>query len=181
MSDVREVFPILADASGAGVDVAQMQEGWSPTGKNGLIGFSFKDASGNVVLPTLLGDGRLPVSFQSAGTKKTSRGEHASGSLTSVLVTGSTISLTASKQHSDLNIVCSSRRGALFQVIWNNNGAETILVDVVVEAGQYTVSASLNDLVFTTGAVGTQELYVKAYNFDKASGLRATLDILEVA
>lgn len=181
MSDVREVFPILAGVSGEGIDVSQMQEGWSPTGKNGLIGFSFRDASGNVVLPMLTGDGKIPVSTQSPGTKLNARGEHAAGSLTEVTVTGAVIALTANKQYADLNLVCSSRRGALFQVIFDNNGSETVLVDAVVDAGEYTTGISLNDLVFTAGATGTQQLIVKAKNFDKESALRATIDILELA
>lgn len=179
MADVREVFPILADVSGVGVDVAQMQEGWSPVGKNGLIGFSFKDSAGNVVLPTLTSDGKIAVTTAAVGTKKKARGEDLAGSTVLTLVTGSTIALTATKVYADLNLVCSSRRGALFQVIWNDNGTETVLLDAIVDSGQYTVSAQMNDMVFTAGATGTQELYVKALNFEKASALRASIDILE--
>lgn len=181
--DTRAVFPILADVSGYGVDVDQMQEGWSPTAKNGMIGFAFKDSAGNVVLPQLSPTGQIYVSPASPGTKKKARGEYAAGSATSVLVTGSTIALTAGKTYVDLNMVCSCRQPSLFQVIWNDNGVETILVDAVVDAGQYTVPVALNDEIFVAGAIGTQELYVKAYNFSasKLSALRATIDILEAA
>lgn len=181
MADNRPVFPILADVSGFGVDVSQMQQGFDPTGKNGLIGFAFKDSSGNVVLPQLLADGRIAVSTQSPGTKKTSRGELDPGSVTLVTVTGAIVTLVNSKTYADLNLLCSCRRASLFQVIWNDNGVETVLADAIVDAGQYTVSIALNDVIFTAGAVGTQQLIVKAMNFDnKLSNLRATVDIIEL-
>ena len=67
MADVNEIFYILADSStGAGEAAISRIEGEAAAGIAGLIGFAFKDSSGNVVLPQLDSQGRLPVTEEAA-------------------------------------------------------------------------------------------------------------------
>jgi hypothetical protein len=180
MAEPREVFPILSDVSGYGVPVDQMQQGWSPTGKNGLIGFSFKDSSGNVVLPQLNAAGQLPVVTEGAGVPIHSRGTDADGdkdSFTSVV----TLSLQAGYKYSDIGFIVSSRREAHWEIIHSDDGAETILADIVTGPGQFSATAQLNDLKFTAGATGTQELLIKAKNYEVASAMYAYVEAKEIA
>jgi len=183
MADTREIFGTLEDlTTNSGANLAKRVEGNASSGINGSIGFAFKDSSGNVILPQLTGAGQVPVSLSAPGVKKHVRGEDAAGSAT--VVTVATLALTATKVYADLNFIVSCRRAALFQIIWNDAGAETVLADAIVDAGQYSFHAFMNDVMFTAGATGTQQLLVKANNLDgasKVSALRATVDILELA
>lgn len=62
MADLRESFATLEDSSTQeGKALAARQEGDAAAAQNGSIGFSFKDSSGNVVLPALDAAGNVPV------------------------------------------------------------------------------------------------------------------------
>ncbi len=62
MSNVKETFSTLQDASGAGVTLTKSVAGDSATGKNGETVFNFKDSSGNIQLGNLDSSGNLLVS-----------------------------------------------------------------------------------------------------------------------
>jgi hypothetical protein len=179
-TDVAEIFNVLDDGTGAGAALSKTVVGDSPAAKNGVTAFAFKDSSGNVVLPQLLSDGRLPVSLDDiSGTIKRARGEIQAGTLTATVLTGSTITLTASKKYSELSCIVSSRQDALFQLIWSDNGSETVLADLIVGSGQFTAQYTPSADQFTAGAVGTQQLYIKGNNFQKASALAGSLSCIE--
>lgn len=62
MADIRESFTTLEDAvTGAGKALASRQEGDAAAAQNGAIGYSYKDASGNVALPALDVAGNVKV------------------------------------------------------------------------------------------------------------------------
>lgn len=61
MSDNDEVYPILLDSNNAAVSCSKSEEGDVATGQVGPTAFTYKDASGNLVLPSLNADGGLPV------------------------------------------------------------------------------------------------------------------------
>lgn len=62
MADLRESFATLEDSSTQeGKALAARQEGDAAAAQNGSIGFSFKDSSGNVILPALDAVGNVPV------------------------------------------------------------------------------------------------------------------------
>lgn len=178
MADIRNPFATLEDASNVGQVMRAVQEGEAVASKNGSLGFAFKDSSGNAIAPALSAAGKIMVDTGSAGNLLKSRIENATGS-TSV-VTLSSITLTASTVYQDIDFICSSRTAGLFQVIWSDNGAETVLADVVLDSGQYTYGDELPNVQFTSGATGPQLLIIKANNFSKASALRSTLSVLEV-
>lgn len=65
MADLRESFATLEDsASGEGKALIARIEGQAAAAQNGHIGFSFKDASGNVVLPALNAAGNIGVTIE---------------------------------------------------------------------------------------------------------------------
>lgn len=183
MADLAEVFPVLADATtGAGEALISRTEGEASSGIAGSIGFAFKDASGHVVLPELDVLGRLPVTTQSVGVCKYARGLHASGSQTvGTAATAATLALTASKWYSSIDMVASCFRAGVVQLVWNDNGSESIVADAIVGPGQFTVNVAIDCLRFQAGATGTQELLVKFTPTDKVSDFRATVAALEEA
>ena len=185
MSDVREVFPTLADStSGAGEPLISRIEGEAAAAQEGSIAFSFKDSSGNVVLPTLTADGKIPVTTDAAGTCLDARGEDATGSLTFVDVVTLTAALT--KKYMKIGVTVSSTRSTHFQLVHVDDAGgtptETILADYIVGPGQYTVCCHHNCLeVDTTGNTGTQEFKIKGKNLNIINCMRAQIDLLESA
>jgi len=180
MADTAPLFKILADGSDVAFAPKKMVEGDSPSAAPGLIGFSFKDSSGNVVLPSLTAAGKIMVDVAaSGGSKLKARGENATGSLTTVTI--ATITLTASKLITDFQANGSCLRECLFQIIWNDNASETILGEFVVGAGQFSFHWNSDNAEFTSGATGTQQLLLKAKNIDKVSTIRGDASLLQAA
>lgn len=206
MADERASFPSLENASGIGEALRTVQEGESVASKNGALGFShkdlsgnaiaapvrndgeangpgvpgfaFQDSSGNLTRPQLNSAGQLPVTLSATGNGKKARGELLAGSGT--LVTIATLTLATSKTYDQLNFIVSCFRDALFQVIWNDDGAETVLADALCGPGQFTFHGALPDAEFTSGASGTQQLLIKAINTTGSlSALRASLSVNE--
>ena len=189
MADVREVFNILADSSsGEGEPAISRIEGEAAASQAGLIGFSFKDSSGNVVLPQLTVAGQIPVSFD-AGDCKNAHGELAAGSATLAKVTGAEITLTAGKVYTNISLTATCLRTSLFEVVHSDDegvgDTETVLEEVIVGPGQFTVCCSLDCLELdTTGGTGVIVLTLRAKNFagtpNVLSSLRGTVACLEV-
>lgn len=181
MADPIPLFHILDDGNSSGAAPNQIITGDAPGTKKGLLAFAFRDSAGNVVLPQLTSDGKVPISPTSPGTCKRARGEDLAGGVGSGnAVDVATLNLVTSKFYAQFSFRVSSRQDSLFQLIWNNNGVETVLTDAVTGAGQYTVDSSENScLEFQAGATGTQQLILRAYNFQKASALRGDFACLE--
>jgi hypothetical protein len=193
MSDLREVFPILQDsATGAGEAPISRIEGEVAAGQEGLIGFSFKDSSGNVVLPSLDAQGRLPVVTDAvAGTCHNEYGELAAGSVgTFVDLTeegGASITLTVGKTYTNLGITVSATRTSVYKLIYvDDDGGggetETILGTWIVGPGAFTQCCELNCRELdTTGGTGTQTLKIQGKNLTHATCLRGEISALELA
>ena len=78
MADIRESFATLEDAStSAGKALSARVEGDAAAAQNGAIGFSFKDSTGNVILPALTAAGDLTV----LATHVSAEGDTATGLL----------------------------------------------------------------------------------------------------
>lgn len=176
--DLREVFPILEDSvSGFGVAPTRVIVGDSPVGKNGMMVLAFQDVSGNLVLPQLNASGQLPVATGASMIPNylDAQGELSNGTTSGFTVVGSaTVTLVAGKSYTDIAMMVSCLRSARAQLIYNNNGSLSTLGDVFVGAGQYTFTMALPNMALTAGS-GTQQLYVQAFNEDKASAIRATV------
>ena len=176
-NDKRESFPTLEDASGEGVALRAMQQGDSPTSKNGAIGFAFRDSFGNVVLPQLLPDGSISISTDAPGTAIKVRNENA-GSLSPVTV--ASLTLTATKVYEDVAMVLSCFQESLLELVQLDNATETVLCEYLVGPGQYTIESEYFDKV-TAGATGTQTLRIRGTNFKHTSTMRAYLRATELA
>lgn len=176
MADVREVFPILEDASNVGSVPAKSQAGDSATGKVGMTVFGFRDSSGNLVLPQLNASGQVPVSLAASGTCLDATGNNA-GSLTEVTV--ATITLTASEEYTAIEAHVACTRAAKFSLVHHDNGADTVLAVILTGPGQFSVQFNLDCLEFTAGATGTQELRVRGLNLDKAATMYATVACMQ--
>jgi len=191
MADLRESFPGLEDVStGAGVAAGSRVEGDASSAVNGAIGFAFKDDSGDVILPALNASGQIvtngltntqlratpvPVSMGIVvGDGKRARGT-VGGSLT--LVTVATLALVVSKNYENLDFIVSCFRDARFQVILNDNGAETIIADACLTPGCSSLHAQLSEAEFATGASGTQSIIIKALNLNALSDFYASVSV----
>jgi hypothetical protein len=191
MSAVREVFNILADStSGEGEPAISRIEGEVAAGIAGLIGFAFKDSSGNVVLPQLDSQGRLPITSDAvAGDCFNNHGELAAGSATLAKVTGAEITLTAGKEYHKISATGSCLRTSLFEIVHIDDegvtDTETVLEEFIVGPGQFTFQTDLDCLELdTTGGTGTIVLTLRAKNFANTptalSSLRGTITALEL-
>lgn len=185
MADLEEVFKILKDsATGAGEAPVARDEGEAAAGQAGLIGFSFKDASGNVVLPSLTAGGAIPVDTSGAsGTCFYAQGSNA-GSLSEVTL--ATITGSLSKQYSQIEAVGSCLRTTRFNVYYVDDAGgtpvDTLIYSFLVGAGAYTVPVMLKCAVINTaGGTGTQNFEIRAQNLFNASTMEAALALLESA
>ena len=186
MSDVAEVFNTLKDsATGAGEGLISRIEGEVAAGQEGSIGFAFKDASGNVVLPQLDAQGRIPVS-EIAGSCKYAVGELLAGSVgSSVKVTGAEIALTAAKVYHEIGVTGSCTRTSVFELVHIDDegvtDTEVVLERFIVGPGQFTFASELKCReIDTTGGTGTIVLTLRAENLEKASTLRGSISAVEV-
>lgn len=182
MADPRELFSTTkATSGGAGVPLDQAVDATTAAAAlNGAVGFSFKDFSGNVILPQLDALGRIAVSSVT-GTPVHQKGELAAGSLTLVAVTGASLTLTPTKVYTNVQWKGSCRQASLFQLIQTDDVTVTVVDEIVTGPGQYTVNFDLGDVELTAGASGTQTLSISAKNFEELSSLRGIITALEVA
>jgi hypothetical protein len=182
-NDLRELFPVLENTDGSGAGITKVIEGQAVSSVSGGIpALVAKDSSGNLKFLTLDIQGRLPVTSNSAITPKRARGQLDNGNATSgvLLVTGAQIILTSGKIYTGDSMVVSCMRECLAQLIWNNNGVDNILEDILLGPGQYTVQVNLPGDSFTAGT-GTQTLDLRARNTDRASAIRGSIVVTENA
>lgn len=183
MADIQEVFKIIEDeGTGNGEALRKRQEGDAAAGQNGSIGFAFKDDSGNVVLPALTSDGKIPVDTETAaGTVVRGRETLVSGSVTA----GSdndvvTLTLTPSQQYSMSDYMGSTTRICKWTLVQNDNGSETILDVFFTGPGQYSFSENPKNLSFSSGATGTQELILRGNPLNTATDLHGRVSIIDL-
>jgi hypothetical protein len=207
MADIRESQPTLENVStGEGLALGARVEGEASSAVEGSIGFGFKDATGNVILPVVhpegdtatavkalpvlagkdgsgnlayipISGGAVPVTFAAVvGDGKKARGT-ATGSATNVTV--ASLTLASSKTYENLDFIVSCFRDAIFQVILSDNATETIIAEALTASGQYSFQGKLQEGEITSGATGTQLLLIKAKNLDAShlSDFRAALSV----
>lgn len=186
MSDLAEVFNILADGTtGAGESAIARDEGEAPS--TGLQALSFKDSSGNLVLPQLNADGTIPVSTQSPGTCFYGYGELDPGVVgTFTKVPGAEIALTAAKTYTNIGVSGSATRITAIEIVHiddeGGTPTETVLETFLVGPGQFSYSSQLNCRELdTTGGTGTIVLTARAKNLFKSTCVRASISALEAA
>lgn len=180
MAHVRESFPVLEGASQEGLALRAVQVGDSTASKNGLLGFSFKDSSGNAVLPTLTTEGKVPVDLAGAGVpKQASASAEVAGSLTEVTV--AEVSLTTSKTYGSVMANCSCFKEAIFYLYQLDDVTETLISAAIVGPGQYSFHIDLGKAEYVAGGSGTQKFILKAKNLQKESDFLGDVSCLELA
>lgn len=166
MAIEREVFTPIEDANGHGQSYRGKAEGDAPSTDLGALGFSFKDSSGNVILPQLNADGTMPVSF-STGTciSGTAQVADTTASMTDVV----TLTLALTKNYSNLELSVSSTKTTVWEVVSiddvGGSPTETKIMDsaVITGPGQFCAKINLDCGDFTTvGGTGTQNLVLRA-------------------
>jgi hypothetical protein len=179
MSHERESFPILEDIeTEQGAVVHKINEGDSPlndaqdTKKNGIIGFSFKDSNGDVVLPSLTPEGAIAV-LSDFGTTIRGRGQDVDGDDTTPMILVD-LTIPIDKVFKKLSAQGSCFRDSEFEIVLidDANGAanETILDAFLTGPGQFTTKSGLEiDEFSTTGFTAPVKLQLRAINLNKAS------------
>mgnify|MGYP006276472221 CR=1 FL=1 len=183
MEDFRESFPILEDVSGAGLAITRVFEGSAVSGVlNAVPAIIAKNAAGQLVFLSLDGQGRLPVTSEGTGIPVRARGELSDGNATSgmALVSGAEISLTANRTYSEISFVVSCTRETHAQLVFEDNGDDRIMTDVILGPGQYTFESDMPQDRITAGAVGSQKLKIVARNLGRASAIRASIGAIEI-
>jgi len=188
MADLREVFPILSDsATGAGEAAISRVEGEAAAGQEGLIGFSFKDASGNVVLPSLTSEGKILVDTEGfGGVCKSDYGSNAGSlSVTTIATLDETV-ISVSKVYEKFEVLVSCMRDTLWEIVYidDTNGTPvlTVIAAFLTGPGQFTVIGKIDCLELdTTGGTDDQNIILRATNLDKASTTRGLLACKERA
>jgi hypothetical protein len=181
MSDVRTSFPILEDATQAGVALHKVLEGDAAAGKNALAALVGKKPDGSLAYLTLDAAGNIAVTMDGGGTSKRARGT-ATGATT--VTTVCEIALTPSATYRGLSWLVSCFRDAIYEVALINDPSgtptEVILADMLVGSGDLTDSGALKEVAFTAGA-DDPVLRLRAKNLTVASDFRGTITTTEDA
>lgn len=175
MADEAQLFRTLVDDTGSAVAMDAVQSGDAPSTQNGILSFSFRDSSGNIVLPQLDAAGKLPVTFDAGSclfdySKQTPAGVGSGNS-----VDMATLTLATSSTYKNIEYDASCFRDSVIQIVQNDNAVETVLWEGLVGSGQVHIANIIKCLEVTTGAIGTQELILRGYNTDKVSDIRGSL------
>lgn len=172
MAGKKPIFNILADfTTGEGEPAISRTEGEAAAGIAGLIGFSFQDQSGNVVLPTLTAAGAVPVSMES-GTPVFDEGEVTTVALDTD-ITVATLTLNTSKTYDIKSIFGSSFQMTSFRLVQTDDATDTdVFLAGRVGAGDYNFEREIPCHQITTGASGTQELKLVAQQCDGPIGTK---------
>ena len=194
MSQERELYANLIDeTTESSAALSKIVEGsdvdnidGSSGAAKGSLAFSFKDSSGNAVLPQLNEEGAQVVTFD-AGTTKRTRGKVDSGSQTKDARSQiAEIILTLEKNYTGLSCSGTATRLTLFEIVqiddFGGTPTETILGDFICSSGQYNYKFELKQDIFSTvGNTGVQKVVVYGTPLDKVSDFFAAMSINEIA
>ena len=159
MAEQAELFRILDDVAGStgGQAPGARIEGEAAASIEGLIGFSFKDSSGNVILPALTAAGRLPVETTPQGAVIHDSAVSTPGALnTDVDVV--TLTLTASETYEVRFMQAGSFGPCIWAVEQTDDATVTDRINFVTGPGDFNHSDTPDCIQVVAGASGTQEL-----------------------
>lgn len=178
MADLRESFAILEDDStGAGEALISRIEGEASAAKEGLIAFSFKDDSGNVILPALNASGQLPV-ITTASISCVTGTAKVSGSASEVTVLD--VSVTVAKDITEIEVLASCFRDTIWRLVHVDDPAgtptETELGLFVSGSGQFSIDFAHKCMkVAGAASVTAPVLRLLGTNENKLSDMRGTI------
>lgn len=91
--------------------------------------------------------------------------------------------LLLGRLYSEIGMCVANLQATKYELIWDNNGTETVLESVMVGPGSYTFSSNRN-YALTSGAVGTQRFLVRGTVLEDGppySDFHASISTLEAA
>lgn len=160
MADTREVFAIIESGTGEGQALLSRTDGGQLASLGNHAGvLAFKNSAGNDVKPQLDAAGAVPVSFD-AGTASSNSGEI---TVAALATEEDVIAITLAVN--DV-VKASMAMGSGFQPMqWvlyhNDNATLNELARFVTGPGDFSHTANLDNISFTCGATGTQELVLR--------------------
>lgn len=182
----RQVFPMLEDAlnNNEGSALSMKLEGAAAaSGGVNYAGIMVgKDPSGNLQFIALNSNREVIVDADSAEVANLSgEGTQEDGSGTEVDIV--TITLQTETVYRNIEWLVSCLRTAKYRVYWvadaGGTPIETDLAKGRVGAGAFDSHCEFETIEFTTGATGTQELRIAAYNTNVLSDIDAALGCVE--
>lgn len=159
MADIREVFTIIEDGTGAGVSLPNKVEGDAPG--SGINTLAFRDSAGNLTRPQLTASGALPV--DSGGVAGTPASASAVVTIAALSTEEDVVALTLGTTE---NINCSMAMGSSFQpCVWvlyhDDNASLNEIARFVTGPGDFAHSVAMDNITFTTGAAGAQRMVLR--------------------
>ena len=175
---LKSLFNILKDQAGdESSPLGSFTEGVNYAGathKEGLVGFSFKDSTGAVVLPSLNDEGAIVVS-EDAGTKLDDFGEHAGDK--AAFQDLATLVLTLENNYSKICGTISSSRQTEWELVAIDDvgvtDIETLVAKFVTHDEPFHFECVPN--VTTVGGTAVQNLVLRAQNQDAVTPMYGTL------
>jgi len=176
MAGKNSLFRIMKAATGGALSglVGVIAGTDAVAGEVAALVAAFQDSSGDAVFPQLNAQGQLPVTLDPGDCLKSGAGNLA-GTVTLTKITNSDITLATSTLYKCAEVIVSAMSESCFQLVHLDDATENVLAEFQVGPGHYTIKEKLDCMEFTTGASGTQELYVKGANAtaDEAADLKA--------
>lgn len=186
MAHKRPSWTILEDYSTQdGLPIHKVLQDDTLANKNAVPVLGFKNSLGKLRYPMVDGEDRIVVAMEASDFLQLSeRGIKSGGSATMTDITGAELTLVNDLVYKKIGLVVSCFRDSHFQLVWiddvGGTPVETILADVLTDAGKPTTSFELEGLSFTAGAVGGQTLVVRGKNENAQSDMIATVTAVEI-
>lgn len=180
---LKSLFSILlSQSSDEAKPLGEFTEGVNyagATNKEGLVGFSFKDSSGDVILPQLNDEGALPVT-QDSGTQIDGFGENAGNKVAfEDLVT---LVLTLENSYNKLCGTISASRQTEWEIVHIDDvgvtDTETLLGKFVTHSAPFHFECLPK--FDTVGGTGVQNLVLRAQNQDAVTPMYGTMCVNEL-
>lgn len=169
-------------STGEGVALARALEGDASAAKNAQGALIATDIAGNFQYLRVNGSNELLVASDSTTVAKLSGTGNVVGSITEKEVFA--IVLQASTVYQNLAWLVSNYRRTEYRIVIVDDvgvtDVETEILALLVGPDDNTDSGQLEDLSFTTGSTGVQELQVLATNQGSVSQMRATVSLQEI-
>lgn len=177
-TDVVPLFATTEDrVNKVGVPLAATIEGQTPAAQQGAIGFAFKDANGNVILPQLNSRGQILVASDTAPGQRFRSHGRVPGITLVAPGTGDytgwqnilAINAVASSGYGEIAARVACRRDAIAELIYQDAGGSVIILDTAIMGpGQYTVNLGLGpdeDSFTVPASASTPQFIVRGGQF----------------
>lgn len=175
MADLKQVFNTLDDGT-EGQALRSKAEGDAPSTHLGSMGFSYKDSSGNLILPQLTAGGAIPVDTGAvSGTVVSDHSVVASVADTETAVAVASLVSSTAYTCAEMSVSCSEQTTWTLYNIDDAGGtpSKTLIWSGITGAGNFTICCQPKNLTFTSGSTGTQTLSMEGTSKKGSTDLHA--------